>query len=676
MAVALISDTDTKTTGGANTLCIAVPGCTVAGSILVTIEFNGNATNNPNFDLFCCWTRLSFCSIGTQKFNIWWRLATNCEPCCYTLRMGGGESEDNWNIWMGAFSGADPCGPIVTPQPMVQRCTCPCDDCVITPPTEIVAYCGDHYAISHWATHATFGDAITSITRPVGCDCLIVSEAIGQFTDTVLAISGRQLCCATSDPCCRTWVVLAGNDIFKRLGRIIIPAVRTGCGCGKKVPTFKTSACNKGSSTCLVVNKPAGLKKNELVIVVIGRKDTAGAITCVPAGFTLVHSSDGCIANVGDLDIYAKQAGNGEPASYTFVSASSDAFIAHSMRIRNACTSCFSVSCNLEGTNNQFNPGPVLLTCGEFSNWLSVVTVVTNTSLAALISNNYTTVETCSSSQLRLSTGIQELDNKDYSYGGTLNSGSTIAEINSVNVLVHPKVPRPKKICCEEGCDVGSLTFTIPCCVLPCDLMFIMIQRCTDAGTLTWPCGWASFFSEDTANVDLDLGFHVIASSCEACDAVVVCFATCDNATGHQYQMRGVNVGSAPEVSSTAATGSSVNPNPPSLTVCANDTYVAVTFIGGSGDITEPVCAVPCGHTLGATVEVAGGCFWWSASSYSTNPFTGVTNDPGTYTLNTSRPWAAVTVFVRAERFNLGLAAPANNNVGGWMNIIGKPGGV
>ncbi len=55
-----------------------------------------------------------------------------------------------------------------------------------------------------------------------------------------------------------------------------------------------------------------------------------------------------------------------------------------------------------------------------------------------------------------------------------------------------------------------------------------MVQRCTCATGITWPCGWCSFFSEDTANADIDVAWHAVELACEACCMVVVNFCTAD----------------------------------------------------------------------------------------------------------------------------------------------------
>ncbi len=221
-------------------------------------------------------------------------------------------------------------------------------------------------------------------------------------------------------------------------------------------------------------------------------------------------------------------------------------------------------------------------------------------------------------------------------------------------------------------CASTTLVFTMNCAVVACDLFIAMIQRCPSASGISWPACWCSFFTEDTTNVDLDLAWHVAASACEACDTITVTFCTSDIATGHLYQIRGGKVACAPQVSASATTGTSTAPDSPSITACGcvTDCYLAISFAGGDGTITDPACGFPCGYEETTTVFTTAGCDFWSLSAYT--KFNGITENPGAYTISASKNWAAITVLVEplcAESCCcsscFAFVAPGN-----WLRII------
>ncbi len=659
MAVAFPTHTEGLIGLGGTGATYTHPACISAGDqIIAIIQVN----NNSCLCSTCCvFTRFDPTGCNSSP-SIWRRIATSSECCvCYSFTWGASKGVGHIIRVTGAIC--------VAPEIFTSWCH---ECCSTTTPDPVISpsfICSGDHGILTIIGDNTGNSTEDTPTVPCGYTLIESASVPGLGQDVALATARKILSDGTCD---NPGAWTTNNNISWHHGTLLF--VEDLCGCGKNGATL-TNVTFSGAgcvccSTTFSVTTPTELKKRDLLVVAITRCAAAGAITCVPDCLTLFRSADASVS-LNDLDLYYKKADGCEPACLTFTSATSDSWVGAAWRIRKGCF-CVAptVSSASEVCESTTHAQPQA--SGVISDWLAISVFATG--------EDHCTVTICSDytddgSVLKTCVPVMRLDvsSRTFPYAranitpGDITVGTDAADSHSVTFLVHTKTQKVKNKPTNKSCTcVTSLALTIPSDVCCCDLLFIMIQRCCLAGGLTWPSGWTSFFSEDTANGDLDLGWHV-ATAAEACSTVTVCFCTSDIATGQMFHMTNSFICCAPIVSCSATIGTSTTPNPPSLTTGTARSYLAVTFVGGKGTITDPACGYPACHTAGNTVFSTGGCDFWSLSSFSTCAFCCTTSNPGTYTINTSQDWTAVTLFVRPCVCALTFVG---GNVSFWGGVI------
>jgi len=102
-------------------------------------------------------------------------------------------------------------------------------------------------------------------------------------------------------------------------------------------------------------------------------------------------------------------------------------------------------------------------------------------------------------------------------------------------------------------------------------------------------------------------------------------------------------ISGAGTIEGSTATGSSVNPNPPSLTHSSGaGDYLAIAVEGNIGGLsTATISAYPSGYTNTGQVKIA-----YTQLGYSNKDVTSDTENPGAFTLSASIDWIGATVMI------------------------------
>lgn len=128
------------------------------------------------------------------------------------------------------------------------------------------------------------------------------------------------------------------------------------------------------------------------------------------------------------------------------------------------------------------------------------------------------------------------------------------------------------------------------------------------------------------------------------------------NGTGSQqdsmsavlYVLTGVDTTTPEDVASpTAATGSSVNPNPPAITTITRTAWVLAY---AATDVVNTISSYPSGYSGGISINANDNNDTTAAVAYKSVSPAGA-EDPGTYTINATANWGAMTVAVRPSGF-------------------------
>ncbi|MEF3692027.1 MAG: hypothetical protein V3574_03165, partial [Candidatus Moraniibacteriota bacterium] len=195
----------------------------------------------------------------------------------------------------------------------------------------------------------------------------------------------------------------------------------------------------------------------------------------------------------------------------------------------------------------------------------------------------------------------------------------------------------------NSGGNVTSHTVNLPSGISSGNLLIVSFSN-DGSDTVTWPSGWTGLFSTANGTANRLSAAYRIADGSEG-TTITVTTSGSQGSAHTSYRITGHYSGAAPAVG-TAATGSSVNPDSPSLTPSwgAEDTLWLSVY---GWDSNASNSSYPTNYSLGQvtnlynqTVHGAG----IASAGYNLNASS---QDPGTATLSATETWVANTLAIR-----------------------------
>lgn len=196
-----------------------------------------------------------------------------------------------------------------------------------------------------------------------------------------------------------------------------------------------------------------------------------------------------------------------------------------------------------------------------------------------------------------------------------------------------------------DSTNVTAHVVDLPASIAAGDLVIVYVALDSGALSATIPSPWVEIKDEAGTGFVAYVAY-LIASGGET--SVTVTSAAAEHGNHIALRITGWHGTTPPEIT-TAVTGSSTTPDPPSITASwgsADNLFIAVLFSDqGTGSAPFPVTAWPTNYgndhienavdTSAAVVAVA------------TRALTGATDDPGTFTMTSTETWSAYSMVVR-----------------------------
>lgn len=187
----------------------------------------------------------------------------------------------------------------------------------------------------------------------------------------------------------------------------------------------------------------------------------------------------------------------------------------------------------------------------------------------------------------------------------------------------------------------------MPSGIVAGELLFALIsRRSSGTGAYTLPAGWVELDDFQVDSVTRVCVAYKFADGTEGSTISVSVSAGTGSAVTRALitRIQNAHASSAPEMAS-VANGSGTTPNPPSLSPSwGSDKTLWIALFGCQNDTTANVTAYPTNYDdnqkfipNSATTTIA----------WATRELEASSDDPGTFTISTSRTWGARTVGVR-----------------------------
>ena len=188
------------------------------------------------------------------------------------------------------------------------------------------------------------------------------------------------------------------------------------------------------------------------------------------------------------------------------------------------------------------------------------------------------------------------------------------------------------------------------------DLLVMFIGGRDDVGTggIGWPAGWTELMDDlDTGNPRAAVAYR-IADGTEG-SSIGITMSSDRDLVSYCYRISGTS-GNAPEIAD--ATGTSSSPNPPNLTPTwgSKDT---LWLVYGSCDDGRAFTAAPTNYTDFTAQDRS-----QASTGTARRELAATSENPGSFTIDQSEPWQAVTVAV--EPAGGGTDTPVNMDAGSF----------
>jgi hypothetical protein len=185
------------------------------------------------------------------------------------------------------------------------------------------------------------------------------------------------------------------------------------------------------------------------------------------------------------------------------------------------------------------------------------------------------------------------------------------------------------------------------------NLLIAVMDKGSTSATVNALAGWNELLDEASAN-----GLYIAWRTCDGTEGATTTFTLSANTRGAWavYEISGhINPATQPPQIGTTATGTSVNPNPPSVSVTGGSKDIlAIALFGMAGEQADDetlVTSFPTNYTLGQ-VEVTGGVAGTNLGGMlgaAARQVTTATEDPGTFTAIDNAAWRAQTVVIHPD---------------------------
>jgi len=179
-------------------------------------------------------------------------------------------------------------------------------------------------------------------------------------------------------------------------------------------------------------------------------------------------------------------------------------------------------------------------------------------------------------------------------------------------------------------------------------VIFANYYSLVNSPTITWASDYIEIFqktsNDGAGHYQTSGAAYKVATGSEGASVTVTTSVASTGTYGYYRITAGTY--STYITSGTAATGNSVNPNPPSCTstyVNANCLYIAVSASTYNGVTTHSVLSYPTNYTIGQITGQVAGSGAIGIASYYLNTSSA---DPGTFALSGSNPWIAQTICI------------------------------
>lgn len=193
-----------------------------------------------------------------------------------------------------------------------------------------------------------------------------------------------------------------------------------------------------------------------------------------------------------------------------------------------------------------------------------------------------------------------------------------------------------------------SHAITLPASIASTDLVLILMDIGSTSATLNALTDWTEDLDESAAN-----GLKILRYTGAGVPGNPTFTSSASTRSASiAYRISGADKAIAPQIGTTA-TGTSVNPNPPSVTPTGGTSkpYLFLAFFGSAGEEADDdtwVTAAPSGYTglLQKTCGTAGTNLGGLIGAASRTNTSGSAEDPATFTMAVSAAWRAQTVII------------------------------
>lgn len=193
------------------------------------------------------------------------------------------------------------------------------------------------------------------------------------------------------------------------------------------------------------------------------------------------------------------------------------------------------------------------------------------------------------------------------------------------------------------GADATSHLVQMPATVNSGDLLIALIGS-DGSATITTPSGWTAM-STDTSSTVRASAFYKVAAGTEGGTTVDFVTSIAERMEAQVVRIQSGTYQSAPETTATNSNAGSTTPDPPNLTPSwgsANTLWIAMMV----ADNTRTISVYPLPNNQVRTANASTGTAFVTLGTCS-NDVAASSLNPGTFTINTSSPWATITLAVR-----------------------------
>ncbi len=194
---------------------------------------------------------------------------------------------------------------------------------------------------------------------------------------------------------------------------------------------------------------------------------------------------------------------------------------------------------------------------------------------------------------------------------------------------------------------VATHNVDMPATVNSGDLLVILITRFNMTGTWTTPTGWTLLYDDTSSSTSDSAAYVKSADGTEGGTSVAVVHSSDGRAGAAQaYRITGWS-GTLSEVEEARANGSSVSPDPPSLTPAwgAEDTLWIVAAHTSDDDVVTDTFSTNYGN--GVDTVCGGGGNASGRISSARRELNAASDDPGVFALASTESWVAATIAIR-----------------------------